>query len=380
MLNSISPTFSASAKKTIIIITVLLGFSLRILSSARGHNYDFDSYLIVLNIIKHGGNVYAETTRYNYGPVWFWILKIIYNISAQNQIIFRSALVIFLSFVDFGIFIILLSRYKNLSAYFFFLNPISIIITGYHNQFDNLAILIALYANMLIGEDFDKPLNKKKYTGLVILGISLATKHLFFFYPIWLSIKQKGKLNKLIIISTPLIVFLLSFAPYLNSGLYGVINNVFLYKSYLNGMLYSFFVPVFFQMLFSSMSIWILVLVFFGFYLKNIRSNEAFFYYTCILVAASPAIANQYLAIPVSYLLVNGSVFSALYMLGGLIHLLIDYDGLHIFSTFQESVLRQGFYLLLVTLLWAHLIHNLWKNEIKSYRNNILNEIKQQFF
>lgn len=368
-------------KKTLTTLTViLLGFALRILASERGHNYDFDSYIIVLNILEKGGNVYAETTRYNYGPIWFWILRIAYGISNHDQATFRTVLVIFLSCVDLGIFFILLEKYGKLSGYLFFLNPISIIITGYHNQFDNLAILMTLFATILIDEDFDQPLKIRKYAGLVILGISLVTKHLFFFYPIWLSIKQKGTINKIIISLIPYSIFLLSFTPYLNSGLEGIVNNVFIYKSYSNAVFYSFFTPVLFQLLFSSMAAWILILAFFGFYFRESSSSDSFFFYTCILVAASPAITNQYLAIPISYLAVNLNLFSFLYIFLGLAHLLLDIDGLHLLGiSHGTGILRQWFYFLLVILLWTHFINKVWEAKIKSIGRKIYNEIKKQF-
>jgi len=45
----------------------------------------------------------------------------------------------FLSLVDLGIFFVLWKKFGRPAAALFFLNPISVIITGYQSQFDNLA-------------------------------------------------------------------------------------------------------------------------------------------------------------------------------------------------------------------------------------------------
>ena len=68
-----------SVSKTRVAITVamviLAGTIIRlILAGAVFGNFDMDSYEIVVGIVHKGGNVYAETDRYNYSPVWFMVL------------------------------------------------------------------------------------------------------------------------------------------------------------------------------------------------------------------------------------------------------------------------------------------------------------------
>lgn len=48
----------------------LLGLMLRMLLAAQPfYNFDVESYSLVAGIVREGGNVYAETIRYNYSPL-----------------------------------------------------------------------------------------------------------------------------------------------------------------------------------------------------------------------------------------------------------------------------------------------------------------------
>ena len=52
------------------LVVVVLGVALRLWMATLGHNWDLASYQTVAQIVDAGGNVYAETERYNYGPLW----------------------------------------------------------------------------------------------------------------------------------------------------------------------------------------------------------------------------------------------------------------------------------------------------------------------
>ncbi len=343
-------------KKQIFLVAgiIVLGITLRLLVTTVGHNYDFDSYMIVLQIIKKSKSVYAETTRYNYGPIWFNIMWILYKLANLDRVLFRILLVLLLSVADICIFLILLKKYGIVIGCLFFLNPISILITGYHNQFDNLALLLVLCSVVIMGDNFAEPLNKRKFVGLILLGISLVTKHVFFMYPLWLAIKQKGFINKLWILLIPTALFLLSFIPYIDTGSAGIIQNVFLYRSYGNGVFYYFLLPLVIQLLITSEVFWVITLLYFAYYFRKVNGIESVLYYICVFVATAPAITNQYLVIPLPFIAVNINIFSVLYTLIGTIHLFIDIDGLNLLSGFENfGSFRHFFYLVLVLLLSA---------------------------
>ena len=115
-----------------------------------GHNFDLESYEIVADIILDGKSVYAKTTRYNYGPIWAYILaalKLLASIGAYNQKLFHVYIVICLFAAEVFLYKAIFKQTKNnLLILLLLFNPISIVIIGHHSQFDILAICLAYYA------------------------------------------------------------------------------------------------------------------------------------------------------------------------------------------------------------------------------------------
>jgi len=362
----------------IIIFLLILGIFLRILVAFRGFNYDFESFLIVVNNLDQNNNIYSLTDRYNYGPIWFLIIRFLFKISSKNPYYFRYAVVLFLTLVDIGIFWILLKKYGRYAGLFFLLNPISIIISGYHNQFDNLAILLGLTSVIILENNKNKISNKKYFLGLTILGLSLITKHLFFLFPIWLAIKETENIKKVFTIVFPYFIFLISFLPYWREGSQGIIQNVFLYDSWNNLYFYNLFVPGIIKIFFSGRVIWMAILLFFAFYFKGKSNIDCILIYSCILVFASPAITNQYLAIVIPYLAINyKNPIALLYSIIGMWFLLIDSNGLHFdFQNPLAQLSMDSYYPVLILLLLMVFITSTWRESIKSQFLNFSNKFK----
>ena len=288
-----------TAKPNWLFFTVLLaGIAARLLVATLGNDFDFDSWKIMANLADQGKNVYASTDRYNFAPGWFYILHALNLLAGHNPTVFRYLVAGFLGLGDAGIFLILWRRFGRLAGCWFFLNPISIIISGFQNNFDNLAILLGLAAVLLMGDDFEKPVNRRKFLGLFVLGLSLVVKHVFFAFPFWLAVKQKGLSQKLAVILIPLLMFALSFVPYWHGGSQSIIQNVFQYRSSTNEFFYRMFLPQFVQFMFGSHAVWFFLLVLFAFICRQKNTVEYLLLYTCVLVAAAPASVNEYLAIP----------------------------------------------------------------------------------
>jgi hypothetical protein len=312
------------------VLIVIIGIFFRILAAQRGHNFDVDSYLIVANIVSNGGNVYQETSRYNYGPIWFHILYFI-DLCHIDGIAwtsnFRLKIALFLTAVDLGIFLFLWRHYSLKIGAIFLLNPISIIITGYHSQFDNLAILLGFFAAYFYMRSDSRP---AKIGSLVLLGLSLSTKHLLFLFPIWLAFKQKQKITALLVILIPYAIFITGFLPYLPEGAQGIIKNVLFYKSFNNAPFWAIFSPNVIYTFVPRTLLMILALLVVGFLVRRRTVLECLHIYLIALVVFSSAIANQYLAIPIASISVFWNWGYAAYSAIGLLYLAVAQDGLHL--------------------------------------------------
>ncbi len=197
---NVPPQWRFSRTHGWVLAVLAAGLAARFWVGRFGVNFDFDSYRIVIDLIRHGQNVYAGTTRYNYGPVWFNVLNLLDWLARHEIHRFRLVLTAFLSLVDAGIFWVLWQHCGKWPATFFFLNPISIIVTGMHNQFDNFAVLLGLLAVIRFGDDSENPVDARKFSALLLLGISLMTKHVLFLFPLWLAVRQRGLIQKTIVL------------------------------------------------------------------------------------------------------------------------------------------------------------------------------------
>jgi hypothetical protein len=323
-----------------------------------GVNFDFDSYRIVVDLMQHGQNVYAGTTRYNYGPVWFNILNLLDWLAGHEVHRFRYMLTGFLTMVDIGIFWVLWRRFGKWPAMIFFLNPISIIITGMHNQFDNFGVFIGMLAMIRFGDDFERPLDSRKYFALVLLGLSLMTKHVLFMFPLWLAVKQRGLVQKILVLGMPVLCFLLGFVPYWTGGSTGILQNVFRYSSTETATHYfhSLFVPSILQSYLSPKIVWGVILVALAFVCRKRSSLESLLIYLAAMVTCAPATTNEYLAIPASFAAVELNPFSIGYFLVGTLQLSLATSALNLLNSpagFTYNYLDLAIIALTFALAWA---------------------------
>src|SRR5580692_6097480 len=124
-------------------VVLIAGITVRFYVATLGHDFDFNTWLRIAQLPNHGAGVYA-TTLYNYAPGWFYILRGLYVLAGQDPVMFRYCVAGFLTLADIGIFFVLWRKFGKLAGCWFFLNPISVIVSGYQNNFDNLGILFAL--------------------------------------------------------------------------------------------------------------------------------------------------------------------------------------------------------------------------------------------
>ena len=200
----------------------VIGIVARLLAAAQGHNYDVESYWIVSGIVEEGGNVYAETRRYNYGPAWFIVLGALRQVAELFDdpfVALRYLVAALLTIVDLAIALMLGMRFGRLAAVLFLLHPLSILITGYHSQFDNLAIAVG-FAGVLLLERAERsettgPAGRWAWVaGVLVIGLSLIFKHLLVVLPLWLALRQRSLARAAIVLIVPLAMLVASFLPF----------------------------------------------------------------------------------------------------------------------------------------------------------------------
>ena len=310
-------------------IVIFTGLFSRVLISQQGYNFDFESYRLVTDLFQNGEDFYI-TGRYNYAPVWIHILNFLDSLPDFNLDSFdplRIKVVLLLSFVDLFIFFLLRREHSFLIATFFFLNPISIFITGFHNQFDNLAVLVGFIAILM----YEK--NNKNFGFFIcctLLGLSLCIKHVLFFIPIWLAFKERNFLKKVLIIFIPYMLFLTSFVFYIPEHFDSILKNVFQYSSFNNGPFWNIYVPYVVKFFIPIKILFIASLFLFGLFIKNRSLKDIFYFYLLAVVVFSSAASNQYFAIPLIAIVIFWNRFYAAYTLVCVLLFLIDESSLKI--------------------------------------------------
>ena len=276
----------------------ILGIALRIAVSKFGYNFDYIAWEENLNLFKNGESFYKHG-KYNYSPVWIHVLYFLDSLSLPFDGIgslYRIKIIIFLSLVDILIFFLLFKDYSLKIGLLFFLNPISIIITGLHNQFDNFAILAGFFAIILYQKYYKN--NYGFVISLIFFGFSLCIKHVLFLFPIWLAIKEKNFLRKILIIVIPFFIFLVSFTPYLSSDFQFIEKYVFNYTSFNNGPFWGMFTSKIIDMYIERKLMFICALLVLGLFFQNRPIKESFYLYLISTVVFSSALTNQYFIIP----------------------------------------------------------------------------------
>lgn len=197
-------------------------------------NYDQSSWEIVAKIVESGGNLYAETHRYNYGPGWSLVLVALWKTHLATGLSFHFCVRGFLTLVDLANALVIgdIARLafgapRGTAALAYALNPVAILLTGFHGQLDNFAALPILAALRLLLRPGPAPLLPVWALGTA----GLCLKHLNAFTVLALFVVAAGTFRKTAaLFAAALAVFGASFLPYLPGGLGGIVKNVFLYR------------------------------------------------------------------------------------------------------------------------------------------------------
>ena len=309
-------------------LVIIVGVALRFLVARRGHNYDFESYLLVASGREEGLTPW-QVGRYNYGPVWAYLLYGFRWVEATIGIGFRMQIIGLLTLADVMIAYFVLRSRGLITASIFFLNPISVIITGYHNQFDNLAIAIACAA-LLVNKDVTTGrICRSDLISIVLLSLSLSTKHVLLVFIGWMALRQASLLRKVTYLCLPPLLFFTSFTPFLSSSWSEIKLMVIGYDSGDNGQLWELLGlqngigPV------SVMRLFVASLFFVGLLVRRKPLHESLFLYLVTIVAVTPSFANQYFAVAAIGAVGLLNSWFIPYLAIGTYSLLTSYHGLH---------------------------------------------------
>lgn len=184
---------------------------------------------------QQGLSPYEASHRYNYGPLWYYVISFFSFIGRKFCFPFHFVIKFPLILADIFILFSLIAIGKKLkfsdkkllfSAGLFFLNPVSVLITGYHGQFGNIALFFTLCAYYFFAFNKNAPL----ILGSLFLSIAIGFKHFIVMLVPTLAFWQKRLLKSLFVMFAAPLMFLITILPYLISDTHWVINNVFRYN------------------------------------------------------------------------------------------------------------------------------------------------------
>lgn len=222
--------------RALLLFLFLLLLRITVAAQFRG-NYDSQSFVYAADAAAHGENVYAATSRYNYSPLWAYVLGALWLAAAPNTSLF----VLLVGLLQIGIdvisaFVLLRIAERRLgfsadaarrAALLFFSNPISVLVSGAQGQFDGASVLCLLGA--LYAATDPVPAESR---GRVVGFLTLANlvKHSTAFHPLlfWRRVRPGGLSD--VQAAVPYAVFLVSFVPFAAAG-DAIVRNVFLYSA-----------------------------------------------------------------------------------------------------------------------------------------------------
>ena len=375
------------------LLVLLIGVFLRVILAQLKWNMDTHAAYFVLNNFEIR-DLYKS--QYNYTPIWYYVLLFLNNLSdyfyLEDLIIktlklcepcgppvaewgfyedvypLRIKMLSFLFIFDLLTFLALFKFFNIKVAAVFFLNPIAMIISANHGQIDNWVMFFVLISIILFTQ------KQKKFSKIfssVFLGLSLTIKHIFIFFPFWIYFKEKNNLNKLLLPVLIYFIFILSFSFYIFTDFENVIKNMFLYKSFNNYPLYSFFGLRSILGSKAPFYIFLLIMMLLGYLFRKKSYPELICIYSIAIIAFSSAIANQYLTIcSVAIALNYKNIFFKLYIFFGTLFLFNNADGLNLLHLNWMSKIIN--YDLLAFLLFLGLIRMITNPE-KSFTKKIYN-------
>lgn len=296
---------SAVKRRTTLAVAVALGVGSRLWAQSLPGNWDFGQWINVSTAALSGDDPY-QLFGYNYPPPWLSVLMI-FNSATSNDSSFRLLIALFLIAADLGIAWLLVNRGYGLAAVIFLLSPVTIAITGQHQQVEGVAVFLGLAAMAVLATRSSNrgDITASDWWAVLLLGLSLSFKPLFFLLPLWLALRPGPLRRRILHFIGPLAVFAIVFAStFLFYPPMTVIEKVLQHDGANNSPLIVAFVP-------GQLAPWVLengggkivflvLLAASGWFFRRLPIFEFALAYSLTAVVFSWAMANQYLAGPMA--------------------------------------------------------------------------------
>jgi hypothetical protein len=316
---------------------ILLGTFLRLwMAYSYFGNFDMGSYTAVSDFVLKGINVYTGTPFYNYSPVWFNVLGILRIFSDTFSLPFHFAVRGFLTIIDLLTLLLLLEigKLKELTnsglirlSLLFYLNPISYLLTGFHGQFENLALFFIILAIYLYLK-FDDDNSRGKYLAWFVLTMGFVVKHNTLTAVLTGIINFFKKPRHIVLFfSLTVAIFLSTFIFYWATGSQAIISQVFMYgglgERY--GITSIIRIPELKYLLIAGLLIY-------PFFIKEREMLEQFLLGFLFFITFTTGIGIQYFVLPIAFGALRPSNGFLLYTFIATIVILGSGDNLHIFG------------------------------------------------
>lgn len=207
-------------------IIVALGLSLRLLlATVPSFNFDMEVFRMTANLFHEGiRNIYQHNPSYTYSPAIFYIVGTLHTINqAFFSLPYPTLQRLYIIFIDILTLLVLLAIAKTLkisktrTAIFYFFNPVTIISSGYHAQFDNNAMFFLLLGAWYF---FYSKLPLRKVVTWSLLTLGLLIKHILPFQILLTFLymfKNTNVLKGFFLFTLTGLVFLSTFIPFYNN-------------------------------------------------------------------------------------------------------------------------------------------------------------------
>jgi len=221
----------------LLLLIIFIGTSVRLFPIYTYAYSEMGSYDIDATFFSLGHTIYADGARYNYSPIWFITTGLLGKLSCHCPWSYSFTIRSFLTLIDLLtlFFLILIAKEEKISmvktATLFYLNPISFIITGFHCQFDNFAILmiiVGIYAYIKLGRE--SVLGKILLWGFATLGMYVKQIVVYEILAC-LNFVFKSNWKKIMAFGLSAVGFFLLFVPYWKHDHAWITQNVFHYSS-----------------------------------------------------------------------------------------------------------------------------------------------------